>query len=242
MKVKSAFDGTLRTVALPGSRVPLIAHDLSAGTGTFLPAKDRFLHFATVLGGEYSPATLWNRSSAGATDGPLGIWPDWAKVESSAPVRTAEADRGMSLSFDGADDFVLFPWESVPQNSAYRISFSMLPLETAGKIALFRSKSLLNVDIENGILHVQAAGLRRTSTGLGISGGRWHDIELSHEGDAFKVSVDGKIFSAPAKLPSIFMSPVAFGLPLRGTKDKPFKGRIRDLVFDHSCPSAASLP
>lgn len=242
MKVKSAFDGTLRTVALPGSRVPLIAHDLSAGTGTFLPAKDRFLHFATVLGGEYSPATLWNRSSAGATDGPLGIWPDWAKVESSAPVRTAEADRGMSLSFDGADDFVLFPWESVPQNSAYRISFSMLPMETAGKIALFRSKSLLNVDIENGILHVQAAGLRRTSTGLGISGGRWHDIELSHEGDAFKVSVDGKIFSAPAKLPSIFMSPVAFGLPLRGTKDKPFKGRIRDLVFDHSCPSAASLP
>ena len=242
MTAKSAVDGTLRKVVLPRARVPRIKYDFSGDTGDYLPTDDRMLHFATVLGGQYSMATLWNRSSTGGTDAPLGVWPDWAKVESSAPVRTAEADRGMSLSFDGADDFVLFPWESVPQNSAYRISFSMLPLETAGKIALFRSKSLLNVDIENGILHVQAAGLRRTSTGLGISGGRWHDIELSHEGDAFKVSVDGKIFSAPAKLPSIFMSPVAFGLPLRGTKDKPFKGRIRDLVFDHSCPSAASLP
>ena len=234
MKVKSAIDGGLRTVSIPETRIPRIEYDIAADAGTFMPVKDRFLHFATVLGGQYSAAVLWNRSSAGGTDAPIGAWPDWAKVESSVPVRVMESNGDVSLRFDGKDDFVAFPWETVPQNSAYRISFDIYPDRLSEKIALFRSKSLLNVSLEDGMLHVQAAGVKKMATGLHLEEGRWQRVELAHGGDVFTVNVDGKTFSTPAKLPSTFMSPVSFGAPLRGSKDKPFCGRIRNLVFDHA--------
>lgn len=236
MRVKCAIDGRMRTISIPETRIPRIEYDIASDTGTFMPVRERFLHFATVLGGQYSAAVMWNRSSAGGTDAPIGVWPDWSKVESSAPVRVMESDGDVSLSFDGKDDFVIFPWEAVPQNSAYRISFDFYPDDISEKTALFRSKSLLNVGIEDGVLHIQAAGVRKISTGLHLEKGRWHRVDLVHGGDVFRAAVDGKTFSVPAKLPSTFMSPVSFGVPLRGSKDRPFRGRIRNLLFDHAMP------
>ena len=233
MKVKCAADGALREISLPSARVPRIAYDLSPLAGTFLPTTDRHLHFATVLGGQYSIATLWNRSSSGSSDAPLGFWPNWREVESSAPARRREADGGWSLEFDGVDDLVVFPWETVPQNSAYRVKFALLPLCGGGQTALFSSKSLLNVRLEDGRLRVSAAGVKDCDTGLEVADGSWHQIELEHAGDSFAAYVDGRRFTTKAKLPATFMSSLAFGLPLKGSDMKAFRGRLRDIVFDH---------
>jgi hypothetical protein len=235
MTVKNACDGSLRPVVIPRSRVPRIEYDFASDTGDFVPTADRHLHFATVLGGQYSFATLWNRSSAGGTDAPIGVWPDWTKSVRTAPARTEEASGGDSLDFDGSDDFVIFPWEAIPQNSGYRMFFDLLPWDTEGKVALFVSKMLLNVSIENGMLHVSAPGLKKVSTGLELPKDRWSRVMLAHLGDRLEVTVDGKAFSAPAKLPATFMSPVAFGVPLQGSGMKPFRGRLRNVVIDHAC-------
>lgn len=235
MTVKSAYDGSLRPVVIPRSRVPRIEYDFASDTGDFIPTADRHLHFATVLGGQYSFATLWNRSSAGGTDAPIGVWPDWKKTVRTAPSRVDEASGADSLDFDGVDDFVIFPWESIPQNSGYRIFFDLLPSETEGRMALFVSKMLLNVSIEDGTLYVAAPGVKKVSTGLELPKGRWSRVMLAHLGDRFEVRVDGKSFSAPAKLPATFMSPVSFGAPMQGSGMKPFRGRLRNVVIDHAC-------
>ena len=229
MTVKSAFDGTLRKVFLPRSRIPFVDYDFRAATGDFVPVADRHLHFATVLGGQYSMATLWNRSSSGGTDAPIGAWPDWNNALRTAPARTCGPDGSVSLAFDGVDDFFVLPWETVPQNSGYRMTLELSPSDVRGRISLLSSKMLLNASVEQGVVHVAAPGVKKVSTGLKLEKDRWQCVSFVHYGDRFEVGIDGKTFSAPAKLPASFMSPVAFSAPLRGSGMKPFKGALRRL-------------
>jgi hypothetical protein len=238
MTAKSAVDGTLRKVVLPRARVPRIKYDFSGDTGDYLPTDDRMLHFATVLGGQYSMATLWNRSSSGGTDAPLGVWPEWNKAVRTAPAREKNADGSCSLVFDGVDDFFVLPWETIPQNTGYRMVLELTPSETEGKISLFASKMLLNVSIENGVIYVSAPGVRKVSTALEVKKGFRHKVEFAHLGDRFEVAVDGRRFSAAAKLPATFISPVSFAAPVRGSGLKPFAGKLHALCVDHSCGSA----
>jgi hypothetical protein len=234
MTVKSAFNGILRKLSLPRIRVPFIEYDFASGTGDFLPTMDRHLHFATVLGGQYSMATLWNRSSSGGTDAPIGTWPDWNSAVRTAPVRAKGDDGSVFLEFDGVDDFFVLPWESVPQNSGYRMTLELLPSDVRERISLLSSKMLLNASVEHGMVHVAAPGVKKVPTGLKLEKNRWQSVSFIHHGDRFEVSVDGKTFSTSAKLPSTFMSPVAFSAPLSGSGMKPFKGRLRRLSIDHS--------
>ena len=64
--------------------------------------------------------------------------------------------------------------------------------------------------------------------------GKWQKVELAHLGGRFVLSVDGREVSVPARLPATFMSSIAFGIPPQGSGMKPFKGRLRNLVFNHS--------
>ena len=242
MTVKSAFDGTLRKVFLPRSRIPFVDYDFRAATGDFVPVADRHLHFATVLGGQYSIVTLWNRSSSGGTDAPIGAWPDWNNALRTAPARTCGPDGSVSLAFDGVDDFFVLPWETVPQNSGYRMTLELSPSDVGGRISLLSSKMLLNASVEQGVVHVAAPGVKKVSTGLKLEKDRWQCVSFVHYGDRFEVGIDGKTFSAPAKLPASFMSPVAFSAPLRGSGMKPFKGALRRLSVDHSCAVSQDEP
>ena len=232
MCVRSALSGGLRDIRLPAPRVPCIEYDLAAETGTFLPTKDHLLHFATVLGGCYSMATLWNRCSSASNDMPIGTKPDWRSVVSAAPKRVREADGSLSLSFDGVDDFVAFPWETVPQNSAYSVSFEIMAEDVAGRMALFASKRVLNAHISGGVLNVAAGGASVASPAK-LEKGVWHKVEIVHSGDALAVSVDGRVASRPAKLAPPFMSSLMLGLPMKGSGMAPFRGRVRGLRFCH---------
>ena len=219
LRVFGATDGRLREVTMPAARIPRIEYDPNPKTGGYLPTKDRLLHFATVLGGRFSPLTLWNRTTASSMDYPEGLSPDFSTVVSAAPAVTREADGGYSLSFD-EDDFLLLPWEVVPQNAAYRLSMEVCPSALDGKRALMTSKSLLNVSLEEGELVVSAPGVRAARTGLRLAAGVWQGLSLSHLGDRFVVTLGERRFETSARLPSVFMSPVAIRLV----------GRIRNLA------------
>ena len=235
MTVKSAFDGTIRKVSIPRVRVPFIEYDFAADTGDFLPTSDRYLHFATVFGGQYSMATLWNRSSSGGTDAPIGTWPDWNKTVRSAPVRNKLADGSASFEFDGTDDFFILPWEAIPQNSGYKMTLELSLSDIDGRISLMSSKSLLNVSVEDGVVHVSAPGVKKISTGVKLEKDCRQTLSFAHYGNKFEVCVGGRRFSTAAKLPATFMSSVAFSAPLNGSGMKPFKGKLFRLSIDHSC-------
>ena len=175
MKAFSAVDGTLRTVTLPSVRIPLIEYDPNPKTGAYLPTKGRHLHFATVLGGRFSPLTLWNRTSASSMDYPEGLSPDFGKVASAAPRLVKEADGRFSLEFDG-DDFISFPWETLPQNAAYALSMKVRPSDISGTFAMLTSKRLLDLAVEDGELVVSAPGVRNVRTGLRLVPDEWQDL------------------------------------------------------------------
>ena len=233
MRIFSAVDGMMRDIRIPFVRIPKIEYDVAGCAGTYLPTKDGFLHFATILGGRYSMATLWNRCSSSSNDAPPDTWPQWSAVECSVPERMYEPDGSWSLCFDGIDDFITFPWETVPQNSAYTISFDIYPLYDEGKFSLFASKFLLNMYIDGGILHASAAGVKDIPFGLHVAKGKWQNVRIVHTGDSFSVSVGNRKFVTSARLPARFMSPLMFALPVHGTDMKPFKGKIRNLSFYH---------
>lgn len=230
MKAFSAFDGTLRTVTLPSARIPMIEYDPNPKTGAYLPTKDRRLHFATVLGGRFSGLTLWNRTAASAMDYPEGLSPDFAKIESAAP-RCVETEKGFALDFD-ADDFVLLPWETLPQNATYRLSMEVKPSKTADTFKMLTSKTVLNLTVDAGELVLSAPGVRGIRTGLKLVADAWQRLELEHQGDRFAVRLGERRFDTSAKLPATFMSPVALQ----------FRGFVRNLAVDQATSPTGRRP
>jgi len=99
---------------------------------------------------------------------------------------------------------------------------------------LVSSKQLLNMHIDRGMLHASAAGVKDIPEGLHVRSGIWQKIEIVHTGDRFSVSVGKRRFVASATLPARFMSSLIFAMPVKGSGMKPFRGRIRNLVFHHA--------
>ncbi|MCQ2391062.1 MAG: hypothetical protein MJ240_06545 [Kiritimatiellae bacterium] len=222
MTVFSSLDDRVRTIALPKARIPRLVYDFTPGTGDYLPTTDRFLHFATVLGGRYSPITLWNRTATSAMDYPEGFSPAYASGTVAQPQRVQESDGAWALDFRDANAFVAFPWETLPQNAAYRLVLRLKAGNLSGKVPFIVSKSVLNIVLENGEIVVNAPGLKAFRTGLKLTEGRWQTLCLEHGAETFVVRLDDQESSASARLRATFMSPFV----LR------FNGRIRDLVVD----------
>lgn len=218
------MSGELRDIRLPTVRVPCVEYDLAPRTGTYLPTKDRLLRFATVLGGRYTPLTLWNRTSYSGTDFPETYRAMDGKAD-KVPKRVHEVDGSWSLAFDGKDDIIAFPWECIPQNSAYCIGMEINPRAVDGNRLLLTAKGLIRAEIEDGVVVVSACGAVVQSNRLLVPG-IWQRLEIIHTGRALVVRVDGHETSVAARLPATFMSPAVLKLD----------GRLRSLVFDHHRP------
>ena len=232
MIVGDAISGSVRQISLPKCRVPEIQLDFAPETGTWVPTTDGMRRFSTILGGQFSLATLWNRNSAGGFDYPEGIKPDWKAI--TVPNRIQESDGSWALEFDGIDDFMLFPWETIPQNSGYRITFRILPRDLSGTTALFESKNNFTMCLDEGTIQIKAAGVRMCSTGLRLNSDRWNSVTVVHSGNALTVKANNQTFRTAATLPATCMSPLAFAIPTTGSKARPFKGRLSSLTFTHT--------
>lgn len=240
--VRSAESGELRQVDLPRSRVPQLAYDFSPSGGDFLPTRDGWRHFGAVGGGFSTAVVGYNRNSG--TTGTEPVFPKDVLL-APAPRHILEPNGEWSLHFDGIDDFLCFPAETIPQHSGWRLAFDLFPERDDVGETLFAARQLLCLTLEKGELVCRYSSMDELDgdfagspgrTGLHLAPGRWHHVEIVHCGSAIGVSVDGK--SAPpiaCRLPSMFISFLGFGHPWYFTgANGYFRGRLKNLVIDHS--------
>lgn len=231
MKVYSTLTDSVTDVKLPAARVPFAAYDFSDRAGLYVPVSEGYRRLATTLGGPCSIVSLWNRCSSSRNDVPEGV--KLACLTNPVPLRLTDDDGYRELVFDGVDDYITFPWEILPRGAGFRISFDVLPEETEGRVALFASKNLFSLWMECGELKVRYSTGQSQGTGVFLKKGLWNLIQVGYDCERLTFDVDGARASVDAVAPAAMTSSLIFGLPNK-SDIKPFRGRLRNLVFDHA--------
>ena len=243
LSVWDVMRGAVAEVSLPSARVPYLEYDFSPKAGIVVIPRSGERHWMGMLGGPFTPATLWNRGSL--TVGAVRSHSEFRRDPSraSVPARVQEPDGSWSLVFDGKDDYVGFPWTVIPTFTGFVVEFDLMPEahndRKPGSI-LSSDLALRNVGLDaNGEIVLSHVGMPRLDyykTGLKPQPGKWNRMRLVCTGDALYLSVNGETEGPfPIGLPGISTTPLLFGgFPYsdRGF----FKGRIRNLAIDHRKP------
>ena len=252
-KVKTVVWSALRDEAvgceLPRSRVPRLEYDFSPDAGDVMRVKSGERHFFGMLGSFAALGTLWNRGSS--LEGPLprgsGFW-QRTMNDDTHPAREKDESGAWALSFDGKDDFVSFPQETVPQWAASRIEIGFRQNSTGAerKEMLFASRydnrsGICDIYLDKGEVVVKAdiSDNRQSGigfefrTGLKASPDAWHDLAVRATGTALEVVLDGAVASKPMELPGVFMNTAILGGAPRDCASF-FTGKVRRLVIDHA--------
>ena len=229
------------TVELPAARLPTLAWDFSPRAGNVVPSADGYRHWNGMLGGPFTPATLWNRGCL--TEGFRG-WegPEFKdKNRVGVPKRVREPDGSWSLEFDGVDDFAVFPYNSIPQFSGFAASFDVYPYaRTDGKGGALLSSfgSLGSVGLtKKGALELRFSelptrGEAKTQFREGLLTDKWTHVDVVSDCETLRLFLDGRPVGRPLEVryPSEATSSLALGGYSRGGWTLGFfKGRIRNL-------------
>ena len=230
-------------VSLPSSRVPHLEYDFSPVAGTVVLPRSGERHWMGMLGGPFTPATLWNRGSltVGAIRSHSAFRRD--PKRNSVPARQQEPDGSWSLVFDGVDDYAGFPWTVIPSFAGFTVEMDVFPEpRDDGKPGSLLScdLALRNLGLDaKGELVLNYVGMTRCDghrTGIRLQPGKWSHVRLVCNGDSMRLSVNGETAGPfPVGLPGISTTPLTLGgspKPDRGF----FKGRIRNLSIDHATP------
>ena len=230
-------------VSLPSSRVPHLEYDFSPVAGTVVLPRSGERHWMGMLGGPFTPATLWNRGSL--TVGAIRSHSSFRRDpnRNSVPARQQEPDGSWSLVFDGVDDYAGFPWTVIPSFAGFTVEMDVFPeRRDDGKPGSLLScdLALRNLGLDaKGELVLNYVGMTRCDghrTGLRLQPGKWSHVRLVCNGDSMRLSVNGETAGPfPVGLPGISTTPLTLGgspKPDRGF----FKGRIRNLSIDHVTP------
>lgn len=222
-----------------GPRSPILEYDFSPKAGDAVCPKNGERWFTGMLGGFFSTATCRNRGPA--TSGALeegggsaicGADADWR------PTRV-QGGGGWELVFDGVDDLVGFPWETVPQFGAWEVSFEFMPEDVIRKACLFASAgiagygNLWGVMLREGKVSVGYLGLLDEDGWDAVSSApgsvrlnEWNRLAVRHTGEALELELNGRKTSVPSTLPGASTATSLLGgMPGRGF----FKGRMRNL-------------
>ena len=168
-----------------------------------------------------------------------------ARAVDSHPQRERQADGSWALAFDGVDDYAGFPWETIPQFSAWRMSFEVWPTRTDRRELVYAARytesngNLWGVYNDRGRILVGYAGFPgRTEWASVLSPARlstngWNRVELKLDGQRLSLAVNGTPpVEKPCLLPGKATSTsILGGIPGR---DAFFAGRIRNLAIDHA--------
>ena len=222
----------------PSARAHDLEWDFSPAAGDVIVPKSGERRWFGMAGAEHAAANLQNRGPTvcGAIEQErLG---DYLKTASDAhPRRERQADGSWALVFDGTDDYVGFPHETLPQFGSYALTFEVQPLRdgTAETIAGASGEgggSLCWITrTDKGELTLDFMGLRfeHTSfrTGLRMPKDAWSSVRIEKQPDELVVTVNGttvrKPCCHPGRNPSVFS--------LGGVSGRPFfKGKIRNLA------------
>ena len=150
--------------------------------------------------------------------------------------------------FDGVDDFVSFPHETVPQWSAATIELEFCQSEpgVARAETLFTVRhvdrvGLYEIVLDKGEIVVSGyAAVPRAfgqnfefRTGLKSAPGAWHSLIVRHDGTDMIVTLDGQTARKAVNLPAVFMNTAILG-GTPSTATAFFTGKVRKLVIDHA--------
>ena len=200
-----------------------------------------------MLGSQASLVTLWNRGSS--LEGPIPRGEAfWGRAKDPHPARVQGADGRWELVFDGIDDFVSFPQETVPQWAAADIEIEFSPAQSCtGRVeTLFAARydnrvGLYEIILDKGEIVVKGCSSDEKAsartfefrTGLSASPDAWHSLKVWHTGTEMKASLDGKTASQEVATPAVFMNTAIMGGSPRN-ETAFFTGKVRKLVIDHA--------
>ena len=250
-KVRTVVQAALKERAvqceLPRARVPRLEYDFSPEAGDVMRPASGERHFFGLLGSTAALASLWNRGSS--LEGPFprgGTF--WRQSKGSHPLR-AKSDTGVwELVFDGVDDFVSFPHETVPQWSAATIELEFCQsgpgaarAETLFTVRHVDRVGLYEIVLDKGEIVVSGyAAVPRAfgqnfefRTGFKAAPGSWHSLIVRHDGKDMIVTLDGRTARKAVDLPAVFMNTAILG-GTPSTATSFFTGKVRKLVIDHA--------
>lgn len=228
------------------SRPPELVYDFSeaAGNALFPQSGERF--FCAVAGGPHTVASLWNRGPTAK-----GVIPAssayWQTVVDSCPRREVQNDGSAALVFDGRDDYVSLPHETIPATSGFELSMKVYPERAGGKEMIFASRIIDGGGSLWGVWHdagrVSAAytsknpdgvdkGWCEVSTPCPLKPGAWNEISVRLAGGKLELSVNGASVSKPCTGGAAYVTDcILGGWPGKGFL--PFAGKVRKLAVRH---------
>jgi len=245
--VQSALKERPVECVLPRARIPRLEYDFSPEAGDVMRPASGERHFFGILGSTAALASLWNRGSSLEGPFPRGSM-FWRQSKGSQPLRKKGDSGAWELVFDGVDDFVSFPHETVPQWAAATIvlEFCQSGTGAARKETLFTVRhadriGLYEIVLDRGEVVVSGyvAAPRdhgrpfEFRTGLRAAPEEWHSLVARHDGTDMLVTMDGETARKPVTMLAVFMNTAILG----GTPSNDssfFSGRVRRLVIDHA--------
>ena len=215
------------------SRKRTLEYDFSPECGEVIRPKSGERNFFGMLGGVFSPATLRNRGphTVGAYANSRADW-------DPRPARVGDDNGGWELRFDGVDDLVGFPSETLPQNSPWEVTLEFLPELLDGYLlgaVNERMGSLRGVSVcRNGSLRAVytgkycRGGYAAVSSAAGsVKLGEWNRLKLKHTGKTLEMTLNGTTVIEPAPMPGT--RPATMILGGNPEQRKYFKGKVRCL-------------
>jgi hypothetical protein len=222
--------------AAPAELVPKISYVFDPACGAAM-SNTWSPYFDAQLGGGFRYCEPFSDSRIKVADG--GRSPKWVKDGAD-----------WCLEFDGVNDYVNFPRETLPC-APFALGMEIKPSCTTNvPMALFRHfafiRGSISLFIDRGEL-VATWGDRdlskepRISTGLRVENGVWQRVFVSYDLKTLVFRVDGKEYRHPWEGRPFRFKPSVFGghdkyelAPAGGRHPVYFKGRLRKIVFRHT--------
>lgn len=221
-----------------GPRNPVLDYDFSPVAGDVVRPTNGERWFYGMLGGWFSPATCRNRGPS--TSGALEEGEERNRRDDvdRRPKRKRGEDGAWELVFDGEDDIVGFPWETIPQFGPWGVAFDFKPDSTEGKSVLFASRepggtcNLWGILLDGDRISVGYCGMLDKDGWVSVASqpgsvrkSAWNRLAVRHTGESLELSLNGKTVSKPSTLPGTSTSTsILGGFPKQGY----FRGSVRN--------------
>jgi len=236
----------VQDVVLPAVRVPCLEYDFSPAAGCVMRVQNGDRRWFGMSGGPFVQSLLRNRGPSIADVIDCRQSPEYAaRAMDSHPRRERQSDGSWAFVFDGTDDYIGFPWETIPQFGSWRLSFEIRPDRIDSREVVYATRftesngNLWGVYNDRGRILVGYAGFPGrsewvdVSSPVALSTNAWNSVVVAHDGKRLSVSVNG----APPVFKDCLLPGKSTATSILGgfpSRENFFKGRIRRLKVDHA--------